>query len=1052
MRPGIAQRRPAGRYRFAILLAVVLLPVVLLIYARRGPPPIQVLLGGATNTSSAQWTPNKGPQYEFALQTGHHGRVNAVAFSTDGRLIVTASEDKTVKLWDAATSSVLKSFEGHPNEPIAACVSPEGRWIASASASHLIRWDMATGKELSRSAWNLGSPAVASFRPDCRQIAVMPYEGEQTGRTLKLWDVEAGREERVIASLVLFDVLTFSQDGRRLAGGNSGQGVVRVWDLDKGVELPRIKITGKRDLRLALSADGSLLAVRGGYEYEAPIKLVEVATGRERAVLPDYSAYVEGLAFSPDGRLLGIAEQSATTVWDVATGREVHKATSSSMTTAVSFSPDGRLLARAGWNERVELTDVKAGRQLRPLGSSAQGLWSLAFSADGRSMAAGTGNGEIRVFDPAQRREVRTIAAHLRAVHALAFTADGMLLASAGGDGALKLWEPASGRLVRTLVPEAPGGMPRSAYSGVFAVAFSPEGSRVAAAVSDAVVVWDAQTGGEVHKLAARGGDSGMVSTVVFSPDGRWLTAGAHEEKRELGARGGLLLSTRGIVKVWEAGSGREVRTISADADGLRDLRALAFSPDSRMLVAAFERGGMKVWDAATWQPIQENRPAEAGQKFAFSPDGRWLAVASGGGVFLRETATGRDVQMFTGHRKEVSGIVFAPDGRTFATAGLDNTVKFWEVEATLEKAAASGHAGPVTTLAFSPDGRLLASGSSDKTVGIWEVSSGKLLRLRTAPQPPMAVGFTSNSKSVLSAEASGSIERWEADTGQALGSATAGAVAFSAAFSPGARWLAVGGLNQVKLVDPATGRAVRTFGGAAEVFKDKRRDEFSGLGEMFMSAVAVAFSADGKLLAGLGTWAPPGATEITEAVSAAIKQGVKVWEVDTGREVRFLRKRTGEGMALNPDGRLLAIGKPTAIVLPGQPAKPLELDDIPVNQIMPAEWTSAPAKEVALYDVLSGRRTLVLTGHPDGVLALAFSGDGRWLVSGSSDQTVRIWEVATGRAAHVLAGHTGQVMSVSFSPDGRLLASGSSDRTIKLWDTATGREIRSLGIAAAPQ
>jgi len=379
----------------------------------------------------------------------------------------------------------------------------------------------------------------------------------------------------------------------------------------------------------------------------------------------------------------------------------------------------------------------------------------------------------------------------------------------------------------------------------------------------------------------------------------------------------------------------------------------------------------------------------------------------------------------------------------------LDNTVKFWEVEATLEKAAASGHAGPVRTLACSPDGRLLASGSSDKTVGIWEVSSGKLLRLLPAAQHPVAVGFTSDSKSVLSAEAGGSIQRWEADMGWDLGSATAGSEGVFAAFSPSARWLAVGGLNQVKLVDPATGRAVRTFGGAAEVFKEKTRDEFSGLGELMMLVRAVAFSADGKLLAGFGTWAPPGATEISEA--AAIRLGVKVWEIDTGREVRFLRKRTGEGMALNPDGRLLAIGKPAAIVIPGQPAKQLELDDIQFDQIIPADWDQTP-KQVALYDVLSGRRTLILTGHTDSVLALAFSGDGRWLGSGSSDQTVRIWEVATGREAHVLAGHAGEVTSVSFSPDGRLLASGSSDRTIKLWDTASGREIRSLGIAAAPQ
>jgi len=201
----------------------------------------------------------------------------------------------------------------------------------------------------------------------------------------------------------------------------------------------------------------------------------------------------------------------------------------------------------------------------------------------------------------------------------------------------------------------------------------------------------------------------------------------------------------------------------------------------------------------------------------------------------------------------------------------------------------------------------------------------------------------------------------------------------------------------------------------------------------------SVAFSPDGRLL------------------TSAADQTVKLWDVETGQEVRTLSGHTDRvwSVAFSPDGRLLASASGDHTVklwdvetgqevrtLRGHNGRVLSVAFSPDGRLLAS---ASGDHTVKLWDVETGQEVRTLRGHNGGVESVAFSPDGRLLASASSDQTVKLWDVETGQAVRTLRGHTFWVESVAFSPDGRLLASASSDQTVKLWDVATGQAVRTL-------
>jgi hypothetical protein len=249
-------------------------------------------------------------------QLGHSDLVEAVAFSPDGRFIVSGSYDKTLKLWDAATGALLKTFmpktfQGHDRPVYSVAFSPDGRFIVSGSENGTLElWDAASGREVWTLQW-LSVVYSVAFSPDGRTLAGSQYH------TIKLWDA-SGREMRTLQGHTgLVYSVVFSPDGRTIASGSEDY-TIKLWDAATGALLKTFPGHGESVRSVAFSPDGRFIV--SGSE-DKTLKLWDAASGALLKTFPGHDKSVRSVAFSPDGRFIVSGSEDGTLkLWDAANG------------------------------------------------------------------------------------------------------------------------------------------------------------------------------------------------------------------------------------------------------------------------------------------------------------------------------------------------------------------------------------------------------------------------------------------------------------------------------------------------------------------------------------------------------------------------------------------------------------------------------------------------------------------------------------------------------------------------------------------------------------
>jgi predicted NACHT family NTPase len=546
----------------------------------------------------------------------------------------------------------------------------------------------------------------------------------------------------------------------------------------------------------------------------------------------------------------------------------------------------------------------------------------------------------------------------------------------------------------------------------------------------------------------------GSVQSVAFSIDGRLLATGDYN----------------GVVRLWEAASGRELLTCKRHT---HKVNSVTFSPDGKTLASGSDDQTVRLWDINSGECLNTLHGHSSWVfSVAFNPDGKTLASGSDDQtVRVWNVNSGECLNTLHGHSRWVFSVVFSPDGKTLASGSADQTIRLWDINTGKCCNTLHGHSSWVRSVAFSPDGKTLASGSDDQTIRLWDINTGKCRNtLHGHSRWVCSVAFSSDGKT-LSGSDDQTIRLWDINTGECLNTLHGHSfVIRSVAFSPNGKTLASGGEDQtVRVWDINSGECLNTLHGYNSVirsiaFSPDRKTLASGSADQTIrlwdinsgeclntlhghssTIRSVAFSPEGKTLA-----------------SGSDDQTIRLWDINTGECLNTLHGHSSviRSVAFSPDGKTLASGSDHQThqtvglwnINTGECLNTLHGHSSAIRSVAfsPDGKTLASGsidQTIRLWDINSGECLNTLHEYSNWGILVAFSPDGKTLASGSDNQTIRLWNINSGECLNTLHGHSNWVISVAFSLDGRTLASGSQDGTIKLWDVNTGECRKTLKI-----
>jgi WD40 repeat protein/serine/threonine protein kinase len=631
------------------------------------------------------------PEVRLRWIGAHQARVKKVAFSADGKIGLTGSDDNTARLWETTTGKPLGPPLRHQDWVRAVALSADGKIALTGSTDSTARlWDTATGKPLGPPLQHQQSVIAVALSTDGK-IALTG----SADTTARLWETATGKPlGRPLQHQDHVGAVSLSADGKTALTGSADHSA-RLWETATGKPLGPPLMHQQSVIAVTLSTDGQIV-LTGSEDNTA--RLWETATGKPLGPPLQHQGWVEAVALSADGMtaLTGGGDNTAR-LWETASGKPLGATLQhQGWVYSVALSSDGKTALTGSGDKTARLWETTTGKPLGPALQHQGWVHSVALSADGKTVLTGSEDKAARLWEIGICRLLGPVLEHEGAVFAVALSADGKIALTGSEDKTARLWDTATGKSF---------GPPLHHQDGVFAVALSADGKIALTGSTDSTArSWHTATG-EPHGPLLHHQDG--VFAVALSADGMMALTGSWDK----------------TARLWDTATGKP---LGLPLKHQEPVRAVAISADGKTALTGMGRLGKaaRLWETNTGKPL--GAPLNHNGQVcavAFSADGKIaLTGSSDNTACLWETVTGKPLGAPFKYKRSVNGVALSADGKTALTGSEDKTACFCETATGKQLGPPLQHRDMVKAVALSADGKTALTGSADKAARLWRV------------------------------------------------------------------------------------------------------------------------------------------------------------------------------------------------------------------------------------------------------------------------------------------------------------------------------------------
>jgi WD40 repeat protein len=583
----------------------------------------------------------------YKIVSEHSSDVMSVAFSPDGKSILTGSQDSTARLWDLQ-GNLLGVFKGHETGVTSVSFSPDGKSILTGAEDKTARlWDL-SGNLFQEFKGHQGIILSVTFSPDGKNILTGSMD-----KTARLWNLQGKEIQAFKGHEDIISSVAFSSDGKSILTGSNDK-TARLWDL-QGNTLQVFK--GHTGVITSVAFSPGESEIFTGSK-DSTARLWDI-NGKVLRVLKGHENMVTSVAFSADGkRLLTGSWDKTVRLWDLQ-GKilQIFKGHEEGIE-GVAFSPDNKSILSGSSDKTARLWDLE-GILLLEVRGHEEAINSVAISHDGKSILTGSNDNTARLFD-LNGNTLQVFKGHEEGIWAVAFSPDDKTVLTGSSDKTARLWDL--------------HGNPIQVFKGhedvIWALSFSPDGKTILTGSMDKTArLWDIN--GNVLQVFE--GHEGSINAVAFSPDGKKILTGSWDK----------------TVRLWSLNGIQQ--QVFRGHDGY--INSVGFSPDGKSIITGSWDKTVKLWD------LQGNllREFKGNKRYvssaAFAPDGKSILTVSSGislglpgsedNIACMWDLRGNLLQLFKGHVGNINSVAFSPDGRSVLTGSWDKTARLWEIKKT---------------------------------------------------------------------------------------------------------------------------------------------------------------------------------------------------------------------------------------------------------------------------------------------------------------------------------------------------------------------------------